>query len=52
MVFMAEAISGSPQEVYTRSIIIEADMVTLERAVVVSGAAFDLTAYPLPHRRF
>jgi hypothetical protein len=51
MVFMAEAISVSPQEVYTRSIIIEADMVTLERAVVVSGAAFDLAAYPPPQRR-
>ena len=49
---MAEAISVGPQEVYKWSIIIEADMVTLARAVVVSGAAFDLTAYPLPHRRF
>jgi hypothetical protein len=51
MVFMAEAIPASPQEVYKRSIIIEADMVTLARAVV-SGAAFDLAAYPSPHRRF
>jgi hypothetical protein len=48
---MAKAIPASPQEVYTRSITIEADMVTFARAVVVSGAAFDLAVYPSPHRR-
>jgi len=51
MVWMAEAIPVSSQEVYKRSIIIEANMVTLARAVVVSGAAFDLAAYPPPQRR-
>ena len=48
---MAEAIPASPQEVYKRSITIAADTVTLERAVVVSGAAFDLAAYPPPQCR-
>jgi len=48
---MAEAIPASSQEVYKRSIIIEADIVTLARAVVVSGADFDLVAYPPPQRR-
>ena len=48
---MAKAIPASPQEVYTRSIIIEADMVTLARAVVVSGAPFGLVVYPPPQRR-
>jgi hypothetical protein len=43
MVFMAEAIPASPQEVYKRSITIEADF--------VNGAAFDLMAYPPPPRR-
>ena len=47
---MAEAIPASSQEVYKRSSIIEADMVTLKRAVV-SGVAFDLAAYPPPQRR-
>ena len=49
---MAEAIPAIPQEAYKRSIIIEADMVTLEHAVVVSSAAFDLAAYPSLHHRF
>jgi hypothetical protein len=48
---MAAAIPASSQEVYKQSIIIEADMVMLERAVVVRGAAFDLAAYPPPHCR-